>query len=242
MDAIDRTRIDALVTTGTEFGDDNHVEIVVEDRPEWLRAGPEAGITGDAHIHIDLQRRVLPQFFALARLKPTLPSAFSLLWFLFALYSRLGHQGQATGYALSVASYPFLSREWIDAARQLREEYAEQIPEAPVAAKVNLIVTEIPHGDQPTLEGHIDTNSGQTIIEEGHLEDPELTVTVDYATARAAFVTRDQQEVMQSFLTGKILVDGDASRLLALASGPPTDVDPVAIELYEKLDALTIKD
>lgn len=141
-----------------------------------------------------------------------------------------------------MASYPFLSKEWIDAARQLRAEYAEQIPESPVAATINIVITDIPHSDEPTLEGHIDTSSGQTIIEEGHLDDPELTVTVDYATARAAFVTRDQQEVMQSFLTGKILVDGDASRLLALASGPPTEVDPVAVELYEKLDALTTKD
>jgi hypothetical protein len=142
-----------------------------------------------------------------------------------------------------VASYPFLSAEWIDAARQLRQEYAEQIPASPVAAKVNIVVTDIPHGDSPTLEGHIDTNSGQTIIEEGHLDDPELTVTVDYSTARAAFVTRDQQEVMQSFLTGKIVVDGDASRLLALAAGPPPDdLDPVALELYQKLDALTLKD
>ncbi|MGH1493064.1 MAG: SCP2 sterol-binding domain-containing protein [Acidimicrobiales bacterium] len=141
-----------------------------------------------------------------------------------------------------MASYPFLSSEWIDAARKLREEYAEQIPVATVSAKVNVVVTDIPHGDDPTLEGHIDTNSGQTIIEQGHLDDPELTVTVDYATARAAFVTRDQTEVMQAFLTGKILVDGDASRLLALASGPPSDIDPVAIELYEKLDALTLKD
>ncbi len=47
---------------------------------------------------------------------------------------------------------------------------------------------------------------------------------------------------MQAFLTGKILVDGDASRLLALASGPPSDIDPIAVELYEKLDALTLKD
>ncbi len=141
-----------------------------------------------------------------------------------------------------MASYPFLSEEWIDAARRLREEYAEQIPAPPVAAKVNIVVTDIPHGDQDTVEGHIDTNSGQTIIEAGHLDDPELTVTVDYGTARAAFVTRDQQEVMQAFLTGKILVDGDASRLLALASGPPSDIDPIAVELYEKLDALTLKD
>ncbi len=141
-----------------------------------------------------------------------------------------------------MASYPFLSPEWIDAARALREEYAEQVPTSPVQARVNIVITDVPHGDDPTVNGHIDTSSGQTIIEHGHLTDPELTVTVDYPTARAAFVTRDQQEVMQAFLTGKILVDGDASKLLALQAVPPTQIDPVAVEMYEKLDALTAKD
>ncbi len=142
-----------------------------------------------------------------------------------------------------MASYPFLSPEWIEAARELREEYADRMPESPVAARVNVVITDIPHGDEGTLDGHIDTSSGQTIIEHGHLDDPELTVTVDYPTARAAFVTRDQQEVMQAFLTGKILVDGDATKLLALqGGGPPTDIDPTAVELYQRLDELTDKD
>lgn len=141
-----------------------------------------------------------------------------------------------------MASYPFLSAEWIEAARALREEYSEQIPESPVEAKVNVIVTDIPHGDESTLNGKIDTSSGQTIIDHGHLEDPELTVTVDYDTAKAAFVTRDQQEVMAAFLGGKILVDGDVSKLLALQSGPTTDIDPIALEMYRKLDELTDKD
>lgn len=154
----------------------------------------------------------------------------------------LGHDGHATGYDLTVASYPFLSSEWIEAARQLRSEYAEQIPSSPVQARVNVIVTDIPHGDSETLEGHIDTSSGQTIIEHGHVDNPELTVTVDYPTAKAAFVTRDQQEVMQAFLSGKILVDGDASKLLALQSGGPADIDPTAVEMYRKLDAMTAKD
>lgn len=139
-----------------------------------------------------------------------------------------------------MASYPFLSPEWIEAARALREEYADRVPPSTVEARVNVVITDIPHGDEPTLEGHIDTSAGQTVIEHGHIDDPELTVTVDYETARAAFVTRDQQAVMQSFLSGKILVDGDVSKLLALQSTPP-DVDPIAIELYERLDQMTDK-
>lgn len=142
-----------------------------------------------------------------------------------------------------MASYPFLSTEWIEAARALREEFADQAPTSPVEARVNVIVTEIPHGDTSELEGHIDTTSGQTIIDHGHLDEPELTVTIDYATARAAFVTRNQQEVMQAFFSGKILVDGDATKLLALQPGaPPADVDDLAKELFRRLDEMTDKD
>lgn len=142
-----------------------------------------------------------------------------------------------------MASYPFLSPEWIEAARALRDEYADQAPASPVEARVNVVVTEIPHGDADELEGHIDTTSGQTIIEHGHLDDPELTITVDYRTARAAFVTRDQQEVMAAFLSGRILVDGDATKLLALQPGPPpAEVDDLARELYQRLDDLTADD
>ena len=141
-----------------------------------------------------------------------------------------------------MANYPFLSPEWIEAARALRDEYAERVPMSPLEARINVVVTDIPHSDQTTLEGHIDTSSGRTIIDHGHLDDPELTITVDYATARAAFVTRDQQEVMQAFFSGRILVDGDASKLLALQGPPTTDLDPVAVELYRRLDELTSKD
>lgn len=141
-----------------------------------------------------------------------------------------------------MTSYPFLSPEWIEAARALRQEYRDQIPESPVETRINVIVTDIPHGDDGTLNGHIDTSSGQTIIEQGHIDDPELTVTVDYATAYSAFVTRDQQEVMQAFIGGKIFIDGDATKLLALQA-QPADVDPdtaeLAMELFTKLDALT---
>lgn len=141
-----------------------------------------------------------------------------------------------------MASYPFLSPEWIEAARALREEYADQLPTPAVTARVNVVVTDIPHGGDPELQGHIDTSSGQTIIEHGHLDDPELTVTVDYETAKAAFVTRDQQQVMQAFLGGKILVEGDASKLLALQSVPPPEIEELAMEMYGKLEAITSAD
>lgn len=141
-----------------------------------------------------------------------------------------------------MARYAFLTDEWIEAARRLREQYENRLPQPVLATRINVNVTDVPHLDDGVMAGHIDTSEGQTIIEHGHLDDVELTVTVDYDTAKAAFVTRNQQKVMESFLTGKILVEGDASRLLALQATPPNlgpDVEPLLIEMYDKLNALT---
>ena len=138
-----------------------------------------------------------------------------------------------------MAEHLFLSPEWIAAARDLRVEYADRLPEPVVAARINVVVTAIPHGEFETMEGHIDTTDGQTIIEDGHLDDPDLSVTVDYDTAKAAFVTRDQEALMQAFFGGKILVEGDVSKLLALQSTPPGEIDPLVVEMYHKLNAFT---
>ncbi len=138
-----------------------------------------------------------------------------------------------------MTSYAFLSPEWVEAAKSLRAEYADRLPDPAVEARINVIVTEVPDRQDGKMLGHIDTANGETIIEEGHLDEPELTVTVDYDTARAAFVTRDQQKVMEAFFGGKILVEGDASRLLALQAEPPPDVAPMMYEMYERLNAFT---
>ncbi len=138
-----------------------------------------------------------------------------------------------------MAEHPFLSPEWITAARALRAEYADRLPEPVVAARLNVVITGVPHGESDVMEGHIDTTEGQTIIEYGHLGDPDLTVTVDYDTAKAAFVTRDQEALMQAFFGGKILVEGDVSKLLALQATPPDEIAPLVIEMYGKLNAFT---
>ncbi len=137
---------------------------------------------------------------------------------------------------MSDQSHLFLSDEWIQAARDLREEFAGSIGPPPAEVKLNVIVTEIQHRSEGELRGHIDTSGGSLIIERGHLEGPELTLTVDYTTAYAAFVTRDQGALMQAFFSGKILVEGDATQLMMLQ---PQSPGPEAMEFVQRLDALT---
>ncbi len=146
-----------------------------------------------------------------------------------------------TATVAGVSAYPFLSAEWIEAARQLRARHADDLPSPPAEVRLNVVVTDIPHRDGD-LQGHIDTTDGQgVIIEEGHLDEVDLTVTLDYGTARSAFIERDQQAVMQAFLGGKILVDGDASGLLALQAAPP-EPDERAASIYAEMLAFTADD
>lgn len=139
-----------------------------------------------------------------------------------------------------MTAYPFLSDEWIEQARVLRHRYEHKIPPPPMPVKLNVVVTAIPHRSDD-LKGHIDSSDGQTIIEQGHLDDPDATVTVDYDTAKAAFVTQDQQAVMAAFLAGRIFLEGDASKLLALQAGQ-VNPDPLAIEIYREMRAFTADD
>lgn len=140
-----------------------------------------------------------------------------------------------------MTQHQFLSPEWIAAARALRDEYASQAPEPTDAVRANLVVTEAPFSDDD-ISGHVDTTAGSIMIDEGHIDDPELTVTTDYATARALFVDRDPAKAMESFMLGKILVTGDVAKLMTFASAPPpTDADQLALanEIAGRLSDIT---
>ena len=100
---------------------------------------------------------------------------------------------------------------------------------------MNQIVTEVPFGDG-TINAHMDTSSGEMEMDLGHLENPDLTVTLDYATAQAILVDGNPQAGMQAFMAGKIKVQGDMTKLMAMQQGTP---DPAAAEIAEKIKAIT---
>ena len=117
-----------------------------------------------------------------------------------------------------MAKHPFLSPEWMDEARKVREEYKGKTPSIPHQVRMNQIITEVPFGDG-TLNLHVDTSSGELVMEEDHLENPDLTVTVDYDTAKAIFVEGNPQAGMQAFMAGKVKVQGDMAKLMASQQG-----------------------
>lgn len=130
-------------------------------------------------------------------------------------------------------THPFLSDEWIAAARSIREEFKNDVPAGGTPVKLNQVITDVPFGDG-TLDAHLDTSGGQLEMETGHLDDAEVSITLDYDTARAVFL--DPQTAIQHFMAGKIKVQGDMTKLLAVVQGPP---DGLASEAQRRIVEIT---
>jgi len=136
---------------------------------------------------------------------------------------------------MSVEAHPFLSDAWIAAARSIREEHDEAPPVA-VEIRMNQVITDVPFGEG-TVHSYMDTSSGALVLELGELDDPDVTITTDYLTAKAIFVDQDPAVAMQAFMSGKIRVQGDMMKLLALQTVAPSD--PGARDVAEKIRTIT---
>ncbi len=141
--------------------------------------------------------------------------------------------------------FPFLSDAWITAARRIRDEHldeANSVLPGDVSVRMNQIITEVPFGEG-VIDAHIDSSSGSLSLDLGHLESPDVTITVDYATAKALFVDQDMGLAMQAFMSGKIRVDGDLGKLLALQAAGSQQLPEGAVnraqEVADQLKAIT---
>ena len=135
--------------------------------------------------------------------------------------------------------YPFLSDEWLAEAKKVRAEFRGRTPDVPVRVRMNQIIEDVPFGGG-TIRAHLDTSGGELEIDTGHLESPDLTITIGYETAKALFVDGDTQGAMQAFLGGRIKVDGDIAKLIALqTAGASAAADSVGRELARRLQAMT---
>ncbi len=124
----------------------------------------------------------------------------------------------------------FLSPEWMDAARAIREKYRDQTPKVTMVVRFNQIVTNVPFGEG-VVYSHMDTSSGELVMDLGHLDKVDATLTTDYATARTIFVEQDPQKAMEAFLMGKVKVDGDMLKLMAMQTAiPQTELGLVVAE------------
>jgi putative sterol carrier protein len=71
----------------------------------------------------------------------------------------------------------------------------------------------------------------------GRLDEPDVTVTTDYATAKAIFVDQDAAAGMQAFMTGKVQVQGDMMKLMAMQTAMPSD--EASRQIADEIKAIT---
>jgi putative sterol carrier protein len=118
--------------------------------------------------------------------------------------------------------HPFLSAEWFDEVHAIRTRYADSAPSSPHKIRMNQIITGAPFTDDD-IKLYMDTSEGTLVLASGELESPDVTVTTDYETARKILVEQDPQAGMQAFMAGKIKVQGDMAKLMAMQGTPPDD-------------------
>lgn len=128
-------------------------------------------------------------------------------------------------------AYQFLSDEWVEAARKIRAEAAAPTT-TPQPVKMNLTITDVPFGDG-SVDAHMDTTTGELQLDLGHLDGSDVSATLDYETAKAMIVDNNPQAAMQAFMAGKIKLQGDMTKAMAL-QGAPTDP-----ALTQKLQEIT---
>lgn len=133
-----------------------------------------------------------------------------------------------------MSKFQFLTPEWVEAVKAIRDDY--ESPASPHPVKANLIITEVPFGDGET-KAYMDGSGEGMDVGLGELDGAELTMTVDYLTAKAIIVDGNPQAGMQAFMSGKIKVQGDMTKMMGLAGGAAAD--PNAEEVAKRIQDIT---
>jgi putative sterol carrier protein len=73
-------------------------------------------------------------------------------------------------------------------------------------------------------------------FDQGHIDPADLTITLEFDTAKAILIEGNPQAGMQAFMSGKIRVDGDMGKLMMMQT---TALDEDAQEFAKALRAIT---
>ena len=110
--------------------------------------------------------------------------------------------------------YPFLSDAWFDAAGKVISEHDTG---APPGASV-LLNLEVEDGSDK-INFHMGSRDGQTLFGKGHDDSADVTLSTDMDTAKAVFIDGNPQAGMQAFMSGKVRVQGDMTKLMMAQGG-----------------------
>ena len=127
----------------------------------------------------------------------------------------------------------FLSDGWIEAAKAAYERNNVTVP---YKIKMNQVITGCPF-EPSEVRTFIDTSDGSMRTGKGEVDGAEVTLTTDWETSRKIIVEQDQTAAMQAFMSGKIKVSGDMTKIMMMNANPPTDEQKAAAEDIKALTA-----
>ena len=127
----------------------------------------------------------------------------------------------------------FLSDGWIEAAKAAYERNNVTVP---YKIKMNQVITGCPF-EPSEVRTFIDTSDGSMRTGKGEVDGAEVTLTTDWETSRKIIVEQDQSAAMQAFMSGKIKVTGDMTKIMMMNANPPTDAQKAAAEDIKNLTA-----
>ena len=129
-----------------------------------------------------------------------------------------------------MAKHPFLSDGWFDEVHRLHDAAGRAAPEG-AEIRMNLMITATPFdGDLPM---HMAVAGGRADWGKGHVDDADVTLTLGYDTARAIFVDGNPQAAIEAFMAGRIIVQGDITKLMAMQAGPGAAASDLTKALQE---------
>lgn len=138
-----------------------------------------------------------------------------------------------------IDKHVFLTSEWLAAAKAITDSMPQPGDAVQHAVTMNQVITEVPFNGGSSVEVHVRASGGKLVVAEGHMESPDMTVTVDWVTARSIIVDQDMQAAMTAFLSGRIEVSGDLMKLMTILQEPPSQT---AREIAAKIKEITAED
>lgn len=125
--------------------------------------------------------------------------------------------------------FKFLTDEWFDEVKALTESAGDLgLSDAAKALIMNIKVTRD--------EGDCDICIGGGAIVKGLNGSAPITITIPFDVAQKMFVDQDQNAGTQAYMSGKLKIDGDMTKLMASVNTQPT---PAQQELSKQIQDVT---
>jgi hypothetical protein len=130
---------------------------------------------------------------------------------------------------LARMTYAFLSDEWFTKVEELVAAAGDlQVPPAMKAVAVNVTVT--------SATGDVRLAMQDGLFARGHRGEFPTTLTLTSELARKIFIDGDAAAGVQAFLEGKIQVEGDLAKLVAMQTVEPSEPQK---QLTRRIAAIT---